>query len=277
MYPTQTSLIPVAVALARFLAEKGIAAFASNYPYWYLGTTPFRFLTGPILPILTVLINKIAGIGYFSVLIYMVLLSCVASAAGWALLATKIKDEKLTFATFSLYFLLFAVLPYKYLNGLALSEPSAFIACMLIPFVLLATRKNYYWGALAVALVLLISTNVLPVLLTGMIILSLAGSREEGKLKKWKKPLKKTLLILGIGFVFATCYYTPNFWLTILINPSIGGKPGIKAIFSLLGMARNVIPIVLALVVVYVSGKIKDKIEFFGWTYLLVFGFLYCQ
>jgi hypothetical protein len=274
MYPTQTSLIPVAVALVRFLGEKGISAFSLIYPYWYLGTTPFRFLTGPVLPFLTVFINKITGAGYFDALIYLVLLSCLASAAGWAILVSKIKDEKLTFASFFVYFLLFTILPYKYLNGLALAEPSAFIAEMFIPFVLLANRKNSYWGSIAIAADLLISTNVLPVLLTGLVILTLTNCRCDAKLKKWKNPLNTTLIIFGIGFILATFYYTPNFWLTILVNPSVGGKPGIKAIFSLFGMARNVIPIVLALVVVYVSGKIKDKISFFGWTWILVFGFL---
>jgi hypothetical protein len=264
MFPTQTSLIPVAVALARFLGEKGILAFTSNYPYWYLGTTPFRFLTGPVVPILTVFVKKLLpGTGYFNILTCLVLAACLASSAGWAVLISKIKDEKLTFAAFTLYFLLFAVLPYKYLNGLALAEPSAFVAEMLVPFALLATRKNSYRSALAIAVVLLVSTNVLPVLLTGMVILSLTGVR-----------LKKTLIIFGIGLVLATFYYTPAFWLTILINPSVGGAPGAKAILSLLEMARNMIPILLALVVVYFSKKIPDKISLFGWAWILAFSFL---
>jgi hypothetical protein len=204
----------------------------------------------------------------------LVLVSCLISALGWALLTAKIKEEKLNSSSFIVYFLLFVVLPYKYLNGLALAEPSAFIAGTLIPFVLLANRKNSYWGALGVAAVLLVSTNVLPVLLTGLIILSLTGAHVGTKLKKWKKPLKKTLIIFGIGFILATFYYTPAFWLTILVNPSIGGAPGAKAILSLLGMARNMIPVLLALIVIYFSEKIKDRINFFGWTWILVFSFL---
>ncbi|HUC94406.1 MAG TPA: hypothetical protein VMR19_00175 [Candidatus Saccharimonadales bacterium] len=274
MFPTQTSLIPIGVALARFLGERGLTAFSSNYPYWYLGTTPFRFLTGPVVPILNVLIRKVTGASYFDIMTILVLVSCLISALGWALLTAKIKEEKLNSSSFIVYFLLFVVLPYKYLNGLALAEPSAFIAGTLIPFVLLANRKNSYWGALGVAAVLLVSTNVLPVLLTGLIILSLTGAHVGTKLKKWKKPLKKTLIIFGIGFILATFYYTPAFWLTILVNPSIGGAPGAKAILSLLGMARNMIPVLLALIVIYFSEKIKDRINFFGWTWILVFSFL---
>lgn len=275
MYPTQTSLIPVAVALARFLGERGLSAFTSNYPYWYLGTTPFNFLTGPIIPGITVLFNTlISGTSYFDILIYLIIISCLASAIGWALLVSKIKGEKLTFAPFVIYFLIFSILPFKYLNGLALAEPAAFIAEMLIPYVFLICRKNSYWGALIVAILLLISTKVLPILTIGMIILSLTGSRIDGKLKNWKKPLKKTLLILLIGLVLATFYYTPAFWLTILTNPSVGGASGAKMIVSLLGLARSFIPIVLALVVVYFSKKISSKISFFGWMWILVFGFL---
>jgi len=274
MYPTQTSLIPVAVALARFLGEKGMSAFSSNYPYWYLNSTPYRFLTGPVLPILGVLAKKVLGAGYFDSMIWFVIFACFLSSVGWSILISKIKEEKITFAIFIVYFLLFAILPYKYLNGLAISEPSAFIAEMLIPFVLLANRKNSYWGALATAAVLLVSTNVLPILLAGVVILSLTGARVGDKFKKWKKPLKKSLIIFGIGFMLATFYYTPGFWLTILVNPSIGGAPGAKAILSLIGAARNMIPVLLALIVVYFSGRIKNKISFFGWTWILVFGFL---
>jgi hypothetical protein len=110
--------------------------------------------------------------------------------------------------------------------------------------------------------------------LAGVVILSLTGARVGDKFKKWKKPLKKSLIIFGIGFMLATFYYTPGFWLTILVNPSIGGAPGAKAILSLIGAARNMIPVLLALIVVYFSGRIKNKISFFGWTWILVFGFL---
>jgi len=257
------------------LDERGISAFSSNYPYWYLGTTPFKFLTGPIIPILAILVkNMMFNVTYFDIMILFVIISCLFSSAGWSILISKIKNEKVKPATFFVYFLLFTVLPYKYLNGLALAEPSAFIAEMLIPFVLLANLKNKYLGITAIALILLISTNVLPVLLVGIVILTLSGSFIDGKLKKWKKSFKNSLAILAIGCLIATFYYTPAFWLTILINPSIGGAPGIKAILSLLGMARNMIPILLALIVVYFSRKIKDKINFFGYTWILIFIFL---
>lgn len=275
MFPSQTSLIPVGVALARFLGEKGLTAFSSNYPYWYLGTTPYRFLTGPIIPVLTVLFKKIvSGASYFDILIVLILLACLISALGWTFLVVKIKEEKLNFSSFLVYFLLFAILPWKYLSGLALSEPSAFIAEMLIPFVLLAINKNRYWGILAVFLILLVSTNILPILIVGIVTLTLTGSFTGGRIKKWKKPLKTSLIILAVGMALATLYYTPAFWITILTNPSIGGVPGVKAILSLLAMARNMIPIALAFIVIYFSRKITGKINFFGWAWILTFIFL---
>ena len=63
MYPPHTSLIPAAVALTRYIAEHG---FSGNYPYWYLGTTPVRYLTGPVVPnILIVLKNLFSFPNYF--------------------------------------------------------------------------------------------------------------------------------------------------------------------------------------------------------------------
>jgi hypothetical protein len=57
MYPAQTSLIPVQISLVKFW-EGGGNVFA-NYPYWYLGTTPYRYLTGPILPSVMMLCHHV--------------------------------------------------------------------------------------------------------------------------------------------------------------------------------------------------------------------------
>ena len=57
MYPAQTSFIPVSIALSRFL-EQGNNIF-SHYPYWYLGTTPYRYLTGPIIPVILVALHRV--------------------------------------------------------------------------------------------------------------------------------------------------------------------------------------------------------------------------
>lgn len=57
VYPAQTSMIPVQIALARFLEQGG--SIFGNYPYWYLGTTPFRYLSGPILPLILVGLHKV--------------------------------------------------------------------------------------------------------------------------------------------------------------------------------------------------------------------------
>ena len=73
MYPAQTSFIPVQVALARFLEAEGLKAIFSHYPYWYLGTTPFRYLTGPIIPGLTVFLHYLLPSTDLFVAFYMLL------------------------------------------------------------------------------------------------------------------------------------------------------------------------------------------------------------
>jgi len=71
MYPTQTSMVPVQVALARFFESQGWRAIFNNYPYWYLGTTPYRYLTGPILPTILTFIHKcLLRASFFEVLVW---------------------------------------------------------------------------------------------------------------------------------------------------------------------------------------------------------------
>src|SRR3972149_4021503 len=60
MYPSQTSLIPVAVAVVRFI-ESGHSLWNSWYPYWYLGL-PAKFILGPAVPALLVLVHRILPI-----------------------------------------------------------------------------------------------------------------------------------------------------------------------------------------------------------------------
>src|SRR4030066_91324 len=66
MFPAQTSLIPVQIALIRFLEAHGWQAIFANFPYWYLDSTPFRYLSGPILPIITISLHRVLpNLGFF--------------------------------------------------------------------------------------------------------------------------------------------------------------------------------------------------------------------
>ncbi|MDP3888425.1 MAG: hypothetical protein Q8Q24_00120 [bacterium] len=86
MYPAQTSLIPVQIALAKFWEVQGFSALFVDYPYWYLGTTPFHYLSG-ILPLfLAVLHHFLPGFSLFEIMFGVVGASWILGGLGVYLL-----------------------------------------------------------------------------------------------------------------------------------------------------------------------------------------------
>ena len=80
MFPSQTSLIPITVALAKFTAANG---FGGLYPYWYLGSTPVKYLTGPVVPgVLVGLHQLLPNFSLFDLSYFVILTSYFISAIG---------------------------------------------------------------------------------------------------------------------------------------------------------------------------------------------------
>src|SRR3990172_178072 len=103
MYPSETSLIPVTVALARFVENNGLFSMMGQYPYWYLGV-PFRFLTGPIIPLLQLFFHRtFPNVSLFSITIYIVLFGFLLSAIGWGFLVGKIQNSNFWYWLFGIY------------------------------------------------------------------------------------------------------------------------------------------------------------------------------
>ena len=91
MYPPETSLIPVTVALARFVEVNGFASMFGHYPYWYLGV-PYQYITGPIIPLLQTFLHQVlSGFSLFEITYLLLLLSFIAGAVGWVLLVKNIR------------------------------------------------------------------------------------------------------------------------------------------------------------------------------------------
>lgn len=282
MFPPQTSLIPVTVAIARFLEVNGLASFFGHYPYWYLGV-PARYLAGPIVPtVLLITHNLVSDISLFSISIYLIGLSFLAAAIGWTWLVKKITKNQLPITIYYLLFTLLIILPWRYLSALALREASATIAKNLLPFALLV-----FWTALgkkkgssmvaaitAGALLLLINTSVFPILLVGSVGLIIAKSFRKGKFKGVVSNTKKIFLITIYSLLIATFWYTPGYWWTAITNPSIAGAAGYKVFLRIFDLLRASVPLVLAIVAVYFSGKIKSRISIFTLVWTLTFGFL---
>lgn len=262
MFPAETSLIPATIALIRFFTENGFSSFFVNYPYWYLGSTPFKFLIGPVLPILVSLIKLVVpSLSFFNLTIALIFLSFLASFVGWGLLIKKITGNKV-FVYLTLF--VFLILPGKYITAFALEEATFTISRNLLPFLFLFVFEGKKkLSILFLSLILLINTSILAQVLVGI-----------GAISLTLKAFKKNLSIILYSLLIVTFWYTPRYWMTIFFNPSIGGLTLGKLLIRLFDLVRSVLPILMAFFVVKI-GKIKrTNLERFGLIWLGVFTFL---
>ncbi|MFV1917276.1 MAG: hypothetical protein ACC618_02250 [Patescibacteria group bacterium] len=285
MFPTETSLIPVTVALARFIESNGIASMLGEYPYWYLGV-PYQYLTGPIVPLLQVFLHRVLpGLSLFEITYILLFLSFLASVFGWFWLVVKIQKVRFklfSFSTGHLAFIIFLILPWRYLSTLALSEASVVISKNLLPFALLAfwsfykkkDRKNAFIAVFALSVLLLINTTILTIFAVGVTALILAASFKKGKIRGLTQKIKPSLFLILYSLILVTLWYTPGYWWTVVTNPSIGGASGIKVFLRVFDLAKASIPLILAVTTVYFSGKIKSRLSLFSLTWLFTFLFL---
>lgn len=286
MFPSETSLIPVTVALARFIEGEGITSALGIYPYWYLGT-PYRYLTGPIFPLLAVGFHKlISTVTLFDITIYIIVFSFLASALGWILLVKKLSGNRIRDTVYFLLFAFLLIFPWRYFYSLALGEASLTLARNLLPWALLTfwnsilspkpsdSTKAYLLPVLSLTLLLLINTSILPIFLVGLASLLLAKSFKGEKFKGIISNLKKALLLSLYSLLLATLWYMPGYWWTVLTNPSIGGASGFRVIIRIFDLLRGSVPLILAVGAVYFSRRIKTRLSVFTLIWILTFGFL---
>lgn len=276
MYPPQTSLIPATVALVRFFLTNGFSSFSQNYPYWYLGTTPYRYLIGPIIPLMYSFFRIFLKTdSLFNITIYLIIFSIILSGVGWTWLASKISgDKRKIFLTLS--FLVFIVFPYKYLYALALGEVSYFLAICFLPFAFIfawnylkdRSLLNLILSSFFAFLMLLIHTNVLVSYIVGDVALVLASVFKNGRIGKFEKRLKRSFLPLLTGLAAVTFWFGPGFWKMILLNPGIGGQSSARVLVNILGFFKNIVPLILVVVFVKFRAKFKDPLSVFTYIWL---------
>jgi len=278
MYPPQTSLIPAAVALTRYIAEHG---FSGNYPYWYLGTTPVRYLTGPVVPnILIVLKNLFSFPNYFVSVYCLLFIVWFLSVLGWFLLIkTMSKNTKVAL----LASMLLVVLPWRYFNTLVLADLPFTVSRSLLPFVLLifykTKKENKLWFWVSVALcsvLLLIDTTIIPDVLIGLFAIAFfkAFNPKLSKFQKTTVYIRRSIKVVVLSIIISIVWYTPGYWLTILFNPSTGGVTGAGAILRVLDLGKATLPVVAALATVYLSHRFKSRLSVFISVWFFAFGFL---
>lgn len=282
IYPAQTSLIPVQVALARFLETSGFTAVLGNYPYWYLGTTPFRYLTGPILPSVLFGLHKVLPfLSLFEIMLGLVGIVWVVGGIGVYLLVNSLNSaeqntEKHGIAILAaLFYLLGPMVPFlfRFADGLYL------IAFSFLPYVFLNYLKllespkllKKVAGVLVIliAFLILIDSLILPTMILGMAAIFLA----EVGWKKAEEKLKRSLWLMAYGLLLATLWYTPGYWLTLLGAPSLGGV----GVLGVIGWLGKILPAALALMMAVFSIKFfkkRNSLRDFCFYWLFIFGFL---
>lgn len=281
MYPAQTSFIPVHIALARFLGNQGPSASSGLYPYWYLGSTPFRYLTGPILPSLLVFFHKLLpAFNLFEIFFGILGVIFSFGAVGVYLLVKTLMSadgnaEKRGSVAFlaAIFYFLGPVMPllFPFSDGLDL------LAFSFLPYVLFVyakflrreRHKSKVLLCLLIAFVILLDSSIIPTMVLGMAAIFLATTGW----KKAEEKLKKSFLIFAFSFLISSIWYTPGYWWQVFLAPSFAGKPFYKVVSEL----AQLLPISLAVGLAIVSGKIiksKDRVLKFCFYWLFIFGFL---
>jgi hypothetical protein len=290
IFASQTSLIPVQVALTRFWEQGG--NIFGNYPYWYLGTTPFRYLTGPVLPAVLVGLHRILpALSLFEIFFGVIGVCWVVGGIGVYSLVVSlansftserrsppseecIRPPRRRFALMAAVFYIFGPmvpLLFRFSDGLYL------VAFSFLPFTLLMylkmlkkwTRGRAVALLVTICFLMLLDSLIIPTLILGMAAVFLA----QVGWKRAEEKLKQTFLIFAFSFLISTLWYTPGYWLTLLGAPSLAGK----GLFSVIGELTKLLPTALALVIAVVSVKFfkeKNKLRDFCFYWLFTYVFL---
>lgn len=268
MFPAQTSFIPITVALTKFIVENG---FGGHYPYWYLGSTPLKYLIGPVVPIILGGFSSLTGLSLFNLSLIFVVFCIFFQAIGWGIFSTAISDKpKLGL----LVALLGLILPWHWFWALGLSEVSALLTVSLTPWLLwvyfrfVVGQFSVYKISLAIfglLIIFLINTTASVSALFSLIILAVVVE------KPLILGLKKVFLVIFVSWLLSFGWYGYGYWLTIFSAPTIGGQGYLSLIGSLMGFIRSFVPVVLAVVVVWLKIKPKSAFEKFILVWLVVF------
>jgi hypothetical protein len=274
VYPAQTSLIPTQIALARFWETGG--NILGHYPYWYFGTTPYQYLTGPLVPGgLSLLHNLLPFLSLFDLMWWFIGVSWVWGAVGVGLLATALgtagfKKTALV-AAGAFGFGALAPIFFPFSNGLS------YIAFSWLPWVWLSYLKylrfpSWKRAIQTVGLLIvfwLLSTDQTTSLLVGFLAIMAAET-------DWRQPeakIKQLGTLLLSAFLIVSCWYTLGYWLTIVRSPSFAGRPLFQVFFDLI----KLIPVFLAFSLAIRSSRNKEKpnkLANFTFYWLVVFGSL---
>lgn len=265
-----TSTIPSVIALVNFFSVH--FPNIAWYPNWYLGS-PFYYLSGPVVPFILMVVSKL-GIAIDYGYLGLIFLSFIFSSVGVYKLAIKLGGQPVVSRVAAIIYL---ILPFSFLllnfqNGLN------HVAFSILPWILLEicnfiqknTSKNVIFLCFLIVLAILINISILTPILIGIVCLIVTI---KGK-AIFDKDIFRLFLIIPLSISLATIWYTPGFWLVLLSNPSFGGKPLIVLLKFIFQLLLQLVPVILAVVVVKASHIKLTKLTTFGILFGSAFLFL---
>lgn len=283
MYPPPTSLIPVQIALIKFWETNSLGAIFKNFPYWYLGSTPYRYLTGPIIPLLARTLHQIfPARSLFEVYYWVILGFWLLGTAGVYFMAEELRTQgqKESVEKIKLNHQSLVISAFYFFNPLAwylflFSDGLNVISFSVLPWVWLTylkflDQKKRFNLVLVLLLVfvLWLDALALPTLFFGIVTVIIV--KGWGRVEKRFKQIGQTL---GISLIIASLWYGPGYWLVSLFGPSLGGQIRLGVIFQM----GKLLPIALAIGMAVVSIKYFKRRSLtanFTLYWLSLFGFL---
>ena len=298
IFPAQTSFIPITVAVTKWVEANG---FGGNYPYWYLGTTPVKYLMGPVVPGILVLLHKVLpNLNFFDLSFLLLIASYLLQAIGWGFLAFQLSKNR---SVGYLVGVLSLVLPFTIFYSFAFGEVSSVFASALTPWVLVAYAKvesgkwkveslpieakifNFQISifkllvpACFFAFLLLVNSTAAVPAVVGLVILSISNFKfppfEKSSEGERISNLRKAAIVIVAGWLIATLWYGPGYWLTVWGAPSFGGRSAAFSLVWVFNLFRGFAPFFLALAVIFWRVKKRSIFEKFALSWFLGFGFL---
>ncbi len=255
-----TSLVPTIVEITGFMQ--------SNWPHiwwfpnWYLGV-PLRFVTGPVVPLLTILINKFSGLPLESSYVVLIILMWILGGFGvWKLVHELGGGKRAGWSACGLFLLLPGhILLSTYGNGLH------HLVISLLPWICFLWFKTLkHWQVAWIISTLILLSAVLLIDVGGILLFIVAGVLITlmGDKRDWGTGGLKSILLIITALSIATIWYTPRFWWTLLGNPSFGGKPLANVIPFILQLLQALIPLILGAWFVQRKYRLRNGLMRFG-------------
>ncbi|KKR50634.1 MAG: hypothetical protein UT84_C0009G0021 [Candidatus Curtissbacteria bacterium GW2011_GWA1_40_16] len=265
-----TSSVPAIIEIINFAQKNWPHIWW--YPNWYLGV-PFRFISGPVVPLAVTFISRL-GINIENSYLLLIIVTLLFGCIGLFYFVKSLGGGKSSRIWSIILFLAGPAQIFGLFSGNGLRN----LALCLLPWVLFFFKRSVKTAqtvdllltAIFCSLMLLIDIGSFLSIIVGLIILIFIykNSRilEEG--------IIFGLLVILTSLSLATIWYTPQFWLTLLGNPSFGGKPLLNVISFIWQLILSLVPIILGFWIVQKRYKLTVKLTQFAILFLASFGFL---